>query len=188
MQPPDSVDRLQRLMIDGGEKAFDLVPYTLANVIKERQWAGKHDKHGVPFQSFEAFVTHKLWHGLESSIDDLLVYCRKRPEVERLIRAELPALTEHGEIGGGHSRGDNITSGARGTSPTYALRRLKRDRPDLAERVVNGELSANSAAIEAGFRKPTITVSADLDAAISALIKRHGLGAVVGAVERARAA
>ena len=30
---------------------------------------------------------------------------------------------------------------------------LKRDRPDLLKRVVSGELSANAAAVEAGFRK-----------------------------------
>jgi hypothetical protein len=35
----------------------------------------------------------------------------------------------------------------------YDLARLKRDRPDLAEKVIAGELSANAAAIEAGFRK-----------------------------------
>jgi hypothetical protein len=38
----------------------------------------------------------------------------------------------------------------------YDLARLRRDRPDLAERVEAGEVSANAAAIEAGFRrKPT---------------------------------
>jgi hypothetical protein len=30
---------------------------------------------------------------------------------------------------------------------------LRRDRPDLANRVVAGEISANAAAIQAGFRK-----------------------------------
>src|SRR5262245_7372709 len=92
----DSVDRLQRLMIDGGEKAFDLVPYTLANVIKERQWAKKPDKDGALFQSFEAFVAHKLWWGLESSIDDILAYCRKRPDVQQLIKGELGPLATQG--------------------------------------------------------------------------------------------
>lgn len=46
---------------------------------------------------------------------------------------EVGQLAEHGEIGGGHGRDSNATSaGQRGA--TYALRRLKRDRPDLAER------------------------------------------------------
>jgi hypothetical protein len=60
---------------------------------------------------------------------------------------------EAGAKGGrGNKASDNIT-GFRGTDPTYTLKRLKRDRPDLAEKVVRGELSAHAAAIGAGFRK-----------------------------------
>jgi hypothetical protein len=54
---------------------------------------------------------------------------------------------------------DNIinTTSSQGTSKAYTVSRLKRDRPDLFEKVVAGELSANKAAIEAGFRrKPEI--------------------------------
>ncbi len=40
----------------------------------------------------------------------------------------------------------------RGTR-AYTLARLKRDRPDLAQKVIDGELSAHAAAIKAGFRK-----------------------------------
>jgi hypothetical protein len=64
-----------------------------------------------------------------------------------------PKAAEHGtnQYTGG---GDNVTSiKERGNTAAYTLARLKRDRPDLAERVVAGELSANAAAIEAGFRK-----------------------------------
>ena len=40
-----------------------------------------------------------------------------------------------------HNRGcDIITPSPRGTDPDYALRRLKRDRPDLAQRVLAGGL------------------------------------------------
>lgn len=41
-----------------------------------------------------------------------------------------------------------------GNSIEAALRRLRRDRPDLHARVLAGELSAHHAAIEAGFRHP----------------------------------
>jgi hypothetical protein len=40
-----------------------------------------------------------------------------------------------------------------GTNTAYTLARLRRDHPELAERVADGELSANAAAIEAGFRR-----------------------------------
>jgi len=45
-----------------------------------------------------------------------------------------------------------------GNADNYTIRRLKRDRPDLAEMVLDGELSANAAAIEAGFRIKSITI------------------------------
>ena len=59
----------------------------------------------------------------------------------------LPKKTEKDDTTGRFNRGDNITTD-RGTSATYTLRRLTRDRPELAERVIKGELSANAAAIE----------------------------------------
>jgi hypothetical protein len=40
-----------------------------------------------------------------------------------------PELAEHGEIGGGHSRGNNVTYAKRGTSESYTISRLKRDGP-----------------------------------------------------------
>ena len=77
------------------------------------------------------------------------MFCRKNDEVRQLIDAAVGAAPVH--VGRGQS-GDNVTP-KRGSSPTYALRRLKRDRPDLANKVVRGEMSAHAAAIEAGFRK-----------------------------------
>jgi hypothetical protein len=58
-----------------------------------------------------------------------------------------------------------------GTSETYTLRRLKRDRSDLAQKVISGEMSANAAAIEAGFRDKTFTVSSNVDKAARTLRK-----------------
>ena len=45
------------------------------------------------------------------------------------------------------------SSPSQGTSRAYNLNRLRREAPELFERVVAGKLSANAAAIEAGFRK-----------------------------------
>ena len=40
-----------------------------------------------------------------------------------------------------------------GTSKAYTLTRLKKNEPELFQQVVAGELSANAAAIKAGWRK-----------------------------------
>jgi hypothetical protein len=42
--------------------------------------------------------------------------------------------------------------------PLYTLKRLKRDRPDLFHLVIGGEISANAAAKEAGWRKQPSTL------------------------------
>src|SRR5690242_2966369 len=67
-----------------------------------------------------------------------------RGQVKDLLHEKLP---EHGEIGGGHGRVDNVNSAPRtngGNAEGYTLSRLKRDAPELAERVlrVRAELEA----------------------------------------------
>jgi hypothetical protein len=90
--------------------------------------------------------------------------CGSEPEkVEALLRDDPDVLTEWREAttaqhGGdrvnGKSKNNNIIlAPIQGTSRSYTLDRLKRERPDLFRRVVKKELSANAAAIKAGWRK-----------------------------------
>ncbi|NDD12221.1 MAG: hypothetical protein EB072_06150, partial [Betaproteobacteria bacterium] len=77
--------------------------------------------------------------------EDLLTLCESRPDVQALIRAEVAStpLAAHGS--NQHSAGlDIVNSTDGGNSQTYLLKRLKRDRPELAERVIRGELSASA--------------------------------------------
>lgn len=55
---------------------------------------------------------------------------------------------------------------------SYAVARLRRDAPELADAVKRGELSANAAAIQAGFRKPTWTAPADPERLAAAVSRR----------------
>ena len=87
------------------------------------------------------------------------VLCSDDDEAARLIRQ---ATT--GKVGDNqHTMPepvDNINKQERssGTAKDYPLDRLHREAPALYEAVVDGEMSANAAAIEAGFRAKTITV------------------------------
>jgi hypothetical protein len=59
-----------------------------------------------------------------------------------------------------------------GTEQTYTLRRLARDNPELLDRVASGELSANGAAVLAGFRRPMKSVPIDSPcSAVRALLR-----------------
>jgi len=262
MSQHDVIQSLQQAISNGSKELFDVVPCVLRRVIEDRLWEQRRDRNGELFRTFESFVTHILWEGLESSINDLLLYSRRFLDVQALIHAEVLAAAEHGptqhtagvrDANFPHSdtatyklsrlkqnhpdlgervvkgelsaaaavmetgiqkrttivpdvqaliraempiiatqlrnendtfdRSNDVTVG-RGNSPTYVLRRLQRDHPALAERVMKGELSANAAAIEAGFRKRTIRVPDDADAAIDALVGRFGIERVRAALAR----
>jgi hypothetical protein len=79
-------------------------------------------------------------------------------KVEALIEddAELLAMWREAMVGKvgrpAKENHDNVMHSRQGNSRAYTLNRLKRERPDLFNRVVAKEISANAAAIEAGFR------------------------------------
>lgn len=82
---------------------------------------------------------------------------------ERAIKDLIRQATLAGQ--GRPKKGDIVTFKSdelgRGNSETHTLRRLRRDHPDLAERVERGELSANKAAIQAGFRHRSMSIPVD---------------------------
>lgn len=132
-------------------------------------WRVLEDAKGRPFRSFEAFARYRRPWGL--GIDDL-------PEQRQAVvlgKVGRPTK-EEGENG----RVTTI-SGDRGR--TYLTARLRRDRPDLAEKVDRGEVSAHRAAIEAGFRRETVTVPKDLQAFVLAAVRLFGVDAVRAALE-----
>jgi hypothetical protein len=80
---------------------------------------------------------------------------RKRLARDLAADPDVPPSLTHAEAGAKGGRGkkasDNITS-FRGTSADYLVRRLKRDRPDIADALARGEYrSARAAALAAGI-------------------------------------
>jgi hypothetical protein len=141
---------------------------------------------GIDWSVDNLKVMMQLRHRNENHVPVALKMAELREFVrEQISRNEKP-LPRHGEIGGGHSRVDNINSVSGGTSPVYALQRLKRDRPDIAEKVITGELSPHAAAVQAGFRKPTLSVPIDSPcSAVKALLRRFSREELMEALEGA---
>lgn len=104
--------------------------------------------------------------------------------VTRLRHGERVGLQPLAKHGGARKQADNISLTEYGTAAAYTIRRLKRDRPDLAERVIEGELSANAAAIEAGFRRRTIAVPLDVSRAVAILVRHFGADAIRAALNQ----
>lgn len=170
------VAHLQRSMLSG-TRDLAQVPGTIKRVIADEMWRERTDpqsgrRYG-PFSSFEEFVaTPARLGGLGSTISQLLGLCEDDPAARDAIDAAL-----------GHSQGkrtdlnlgNNVPEVGRpeGNTEAKALRRLRKYRPDLHERVLAGELSAHAAMIDAGFRPHTFTVRADDPASTARTLRKH---------------
>jgi hypothetical protein len=186
--PHDFITAAQRAIGEGQGNLFDVLPAIIKRIIKDELWKGRNKgpkDDGAAFTSFREFVEYPLWHGLECPWSRLVLYCEHDEECRALLLGQVGELAAHGEIGKGRDRGDNITSKERGTDPTYTLARLKRDAPDLAKMVIDGDISANAAAIQAGFRRPTKTIPIDTPAsAVRALLRVFSAEEIINAAQQ----
>lgn len=110
------------------------------------------------FASTEEMVRDGL--GLEpDEIRIAVEWLRINPQDQPIPLEDVETLARQGRPKKGEEKHSNrIIKG--GTNSKYTIARLNRDRPDLARRVQLGELSANAAAIEAGFRKRLTAIEA----------------------------
>jgi hypothetical protein len=85
--------------------------------------------------------------------------CKKDDEALRLLR-EVVTGSHGGDRRSEEATNDNNVTDGRvtGNSKDYTLDRLAREDAELYEKVVADEMSANAAAIEAGFRDKTATI------------------------------
>lgn len=153
MKQPDPVKEAQRILIRGDQSLFGTLPVVIKNMIDDQCWLTHAKQDGSTFASFRELVEYKLYWGLETPFDDLVYFCRKDKECVRLLEENRGELGPHRRPTNDESNKGCNTTFTKGSSDHWKLR-LKRDRPDLYERVINGDMTANAAAIEAGFRKP----------------------------------
>jgi hypothetical protein len=168
------VDRLSSA-VSRGEGGLQAVPGLLRQVLADDRWKEFRTKLGahVTHERFEDFVTARPMRGLGVDVD----------LIRRIVADDMQASSdltkalkrEPGRPKGQTGTTDNVSNsrpvGTHGNSKEQALRRLRTQRPDLHARVLAGELSPHAAAIEAGFRKKTITVPLDPEAAARTLAR-----------------
>lgn len=166
------------LRSDGGspEAAVALMGKVAQEQIWSRLLRGRSGHH---FKSFTEYVSLPLTQGgLGMPAQDVMALLAVRTELERrpgvsvrdreladyreairtALATEIPVAPQHGEIGRGRSAPDRerATLSIHNDTHTGILARLKRDDPDLADAVVRGEITANAAARQKGWRPPRI--------------------------------
>jgi hypothetical protein len=148
-----------------GETSLSTFPKLLRRIIAERAWESRRvpGKGVVTMQSLRELVTTPPVTG----------WGEDPAKIEAVIRddAEVLAMWREAMKGrAGRPKADEKTR----RNPTqlktddrgraYDLSRLQRKRPDLFARVAAGEISANAAAIEAGFRRRKTQLEKAIDA------------------------
>jgi hypothetical protein len=155
-------------------EGLDSTPAILRRVLDEDAWRDRleHRIDGrYTFETFEEFVEAKPLDGLGMHVADIEAILKVRDEHDVLRRVR-EACKAQGRR--------NIASNRRkvhrgGSSRDTTLARLHDQYPELYRRVLDGVMSANAAAIQAGFRKPTASVPIDsAENAIDALLRRFG--------------
>lgn len=134
--------------VNRGGGAIELIPKILSRVIEEDAWSEReYNGRILRNATFRDFITKNPMEGCGWDPHKVRHLLRYYPETLTLFEEYIAGET------GTHTGPDNIRTTEYGTSLGYILRRLKKERPDLHARVCAGELSANAAAIEVGFRK-----------------------------------
>ncbi len=128
-------------------------PGLIRKIIKTEAWKERKIKGGevVTMKGLRELITTKPMRGWGEDPKQIEALLKDDPEVLPMYRDAMKQQGHNQHT----SKVDNITPARadKGTSKSYTLSRLCRDHSELFQRVCDGELSANAAAIEAGFRK-----------------------------------
>lgn len=135
-----------------GETGLDMIPRLIRSIIEDELWRERKMRTGkiAKFSRFIDFIVAKPLEGLGEDPAAIKRLISADPVVLRLFEG---AITNRvGKPAADNT--DNVSNKpSHGNTKAYTLRRLAKDRPDLLAKVEGGEMSANQAAIEAGFRK-----------------------------------
>lgn len=135
-----------------GETSLSTFPKLLRRIIDERAWESRRvpGKGIVTMQSLRELVTTPPITGWGEDPSKIEAVIRDDAEVLAMWREAMKQ--KQGQ------RTDivdivNEVKPSKGNSRAYTVSRLQREAPELFAKVAAGEMSANAAAIEAGFRK-----------------------------------
>lgn len=152
LSPGDKQTMVQALWRTWHEGGFALnhLPTAIDRILETEAWRDR-EVDGKPMhnRTFREFIVSPPLKGCgwEKQIDAIeRVLAVKDKDCLARWRA---AMTQQGAA----NHNIVMVKAAQGNSLSYTLARLLREHPKLYKRVIAGELSANAAAIEAGFRK-----------------------------------
>lgn len=134
-----------------GVGSLSSLPGLLKKIIQTKAWEERQVSGGkiIRLKSLMELITAKPRDGWGEDPEKIKAVIKDDPEALAMFRDAMKHVNQH------DMPNDNIMRQAQeqGTSKAYTLSRLQKESPELFEAVCRKELSANAAAIKAGFRK-----------------------------------
>lgn len=154
------VSDLRSALYEGGS-GLRYVPRLLKRVLEDGSWRERFDAKSrkvVRFERFIEFVTAQATEGLGADEDLVRRIVADDAETADLLDQALQNPVGRPRITGvNHS--SNADEQAKRDRSTQHLRRLRKDFPELHAAVIDGRLSVNAAAVEAGIYPRRAAVS-----------------------------
>lgn len=156
--------------LDRGGHGLSNAPTLLRRLLQEGGWQEFETSRGevVQHARFADFIVTPPLKGLGTNVD--LVRRIVKDDVETLD------LLDQALQNPAHIHADvNVINVDRpqGTSQEQALRRLRKDAPELHAEVLAGRLSAHAAMVKAGFRPKTFTIRGDRPDSIVKTLRKN---------------
>lgn len=161
-----------------------MVP-ALADIVATGHWAEfTHPMRGVlRFDSFVAYCDEFL--GLSAEAVEALLEKTNAKDAARQVRKMLrEAVGPVSDKRGPKPRDVGVTNNSEENDSAYILARLKRDDPELAQAVIDGDISPHAAAVKAGIRHSYARVRTDDPRrAVTVLLKHYTREQILAALE-----
>jgi hypothetical protein len=141
-----------------GESSLSRFPSLLQRIIEEKAWENrKVQLRGiVTLKSLRELITLPPMEGWAEDPKKIEALIKDEPEVLAMFRDAMKGKAgrpkKHEKESPNNIKVLNEEPQA-GTSRAYTVSRLQRERPDLFQQVCEKKISANAAAIQAGFRR-----------------------------------
>jgi hypothetical protein len=157
INPEDVYNKLVNI---AGENNFGLTMTYFNSLYENNEFWSKRQPYGLSLKTFNSYVDFARYEvpwGLGFDIDVIKACCKRNPKIWQEYEKNLQPLNNHG-VNQFNKTGHARACLKLGHSKEYVIPRLKRENPELAEKVINNEISATQAMVEAGLRTKKITV------------------------------
>jgi len=154
---PDEV--YEKLVDIAGHNSFGLTMSYFESLYLNKDFWAKRQPYGLSLKTFNSYVEFARYEvpwGLGWDIDVIKAHCKRKQNIWNEYEKHLKPLETYGgdKV---NFEGSNLSSKIdRGRQ--YQIQRLKRDAPDIAIKVIEGELSAKQGMEIAGLKDRTVVV------------------------------